>query len=355
MTRNYRTVDADAHVIETPFTFEYIEEKDRTLTPLVVNQIAGAEQRSNEGKARSEYWIVDHHVYAKDRNVESKISRAEWREMRDVDGRVKHMDELEIDVQILFPTLFLRPCTDNIAVERALFRAYNRWLADIWKKAPERLPWAAMAPLRSPIEVIRDELVWAKENGAKSVFMRPLECEMEITDPYFWPLYDLAQELDLAITFHAGNGSFQVHDFFFPTAFPIHKLSMVGAFHALIMTDLPKRFPNLRWGFIEASSQWLGYAINDAMLRKRQKGIRLSDNVLKDYNIWVAVQVQDDLDYIVGRYADEDHLVVGTDYGHTDTSAEIEALRLLRDDGKIPAAVVDKILGPNAARLYNLD
>jgi predicted TIM-barrel fold metal-dependent hydrolase len=352
---NYRTVDADAHVIETPFTFEYIEEKDRALTPLVVNQIAGAEQRSNEGKARSEYWIVDHHVYAKDRNVESKISRAEWREMRDVDGRVRHMDELEIDVQILFPTLFLRPCTDNIEVERVLFRAYNRWLADIWKKAPERLPWAAMAPFRSPIEVIRDELVWARENGAKSVFMRPLECEMEITDPYFWPLYDLAQELDLAITLHAGNGSFQVHDFFFPTAFPIHKLSMVGAFHALIMTDLPKRFPNLRWGFIEASSQWLGYAINDAMLRKRQKGIRLSDNVLKDYNIWVAVQVQDDLDYIVGRYADEDHLVVGTDYGHTDTSAEIEALRLLRDDGKIPAAVVDKILGPNAARLYNLD
>ena len=354
MSRNYRTVDADAHVIETPFTFEYIEEKDRALTPLVVNQIAGARQQSNEGNIRSEYWIVDNHVYAKDRNVESKISKAEWREMRDVDGRVRHMDELEIDVQVLFPTLFLRPCTDNIEVERVLFRAYNRWLADIWKKAPDRLPWAAMAPFRSPIEVIRDELVWAKENGAKSVFMRPLECEMEITDPYFWPLYELAQELDLAITFHAGNGSFQVHDFFFPTAFPIHKLSMVGAFHGLIMTDLPKRFPNLRWGFIEASSQWLGYAINDAMLRKRQRGKRLSDNVLKDYNIWVAVQVQDDLDYIVGRYADEDHLVVGTDYGHTDTSAEIAALRLLRDDGKIPAAVVDKILGPNAARLYNL-
>ncbi|MFM2128478.1 MAG: hypothetical protein RL477_24 [Pseudomonadota bacterium] len=354
MAKNYRTIDADAHVIETPFTFDYIEQKDRKYAPLVVNQIAGAEQKSNEGNVRSEYWIVDNNVYAKDRNVESKISRAEWREMRDIDGRIKHMDELNIDVQVLFPTLFLRPCTDNIEPERALFRAYNRWLADIWKKAPDRLPWAAMAPLRSPIEVIRDELVWAKENGAKSIFMRPLECEREITDPYFWPLYDVAQELDMAITFHAGNGSFQVHDFFFPTSFPIHKLSMVGAFHGLIMTDMPKRFPRLRWGFIEASSQWLGYAINDAMLRKRQKGVRLTDNVLKDYNIYVAVQVQDDLDYILDRYADEDHLVVGTDYGHTDTSAEIEALRLLRDDGKIPPRVVDKILGPNAARLYNL-
>ncbi len=354
MPRNYRTIDADAHVIETPFTFDYIEEKDRRYTPLVVNQVSGAAQVSNEGNVRSEYWIIDNNVYAKDRNVESKVSRAEWREMKDIDGRVRHMDELEIDVQVLFPTLFLRPCTDNIKVEKALFRAYNRWLADIWKKAPDRLPWAAMAPLRSPLGEIHDELVWCKENGARSIFMRPLECEKEITDPYFWPFYELAQELDLAITFHAGNGSFQVHDFFFPTSFPIHKLSMVGAFHALVMTDLPKRFPALRWGFIEASSQWLGYAINDVKLRKRQKGQRLTDNVLRDYNIYVAVQVTDDLDYILDRYADEDYLVVGTDYGHTDTSAEIEALRLIRDDGKVPPHVVDKILGPNAARLYNL-
>ncbi|MFT5540431.1 MAG: putative TIM-barrel fold metal-dependent hydrolase [Alphaproteobacteria bacterium] len=355
MTSNYRVVDADAHVIETPFTFDYIEEKDRKYTPLVVNQIAGAEQKSNEGKVQSQHWIVDNNVYAKDRNVESVVSKAEWREMRDIAGRVAHMDELKIDVQVLYPTLFLRPCTDNIDVERAIFRAYNRWLADIWKKAPTRLPWAAMAPFRSPIEVIRDELIWCKENGAKSIFMRPLERETEITDPVFWPLYELAQELDLAITFHAGNGSFQVHDFFFPTSFPIHKLSMVGAFHGLLMTDLPKRFPKLRWGFIEASSQWLGYAINDATLRKRQKGVRLGDNVLRDNNIYVAVQVTDDLDYILDRYADEDFLVVGTDYGHTDTSAEIEALRMIRDDGKIPGPVVDKILGPNAARLYNLD
>ena len=350
----YQTVDADAHVIETPMTFEYLEDSEKKFTPLVVNQTSGAEQRSNEGNLRSEFWIVDNNVYAKDRNVESKISRAEWREMKDIEGRVQHMDELEIDVQVLFPTLFLRPCTDDMQVEFALFRAYNRWLADIWAKAPDRLPWAAMVPFRSPIEKIREELEWCKAHGAKSIFMRPLECELEVYDPYFFPLYDLAQELDLAITFHAGNGSFHIHDFYFPTNFPIHKLSMVAAFHGLLMNEVPNRFPELRWGFIEASSQWLGYAINDYTLRKRIQGKRVSDNVLRDNRIYVAVQVTDDLDYILDRYADEEFLVVGTDYGHTDTSAEIEALRILRDDEKIPAAAVDKILGPNAARLYGL-
>ena len=55
------------------------------------------------------------------------------------------------------------------------------------------------------------------------------------------------------------------------------------------------------------------------------------------------------------KYASEDRLVVGTDYGHTDTSAEIEALRMIKDDGKLSASIADKILGPNAAELYGLN
>jgi predicted TIM-barrel fold metal-dependent hydrolase len=353
MAQSLKTIDADAHVVETPLTFKFLEESEKKFTPLVTNQISGAQQLNNEGNVRSEYWIIDNNVYAKDRNVDSR-SATEWREMTDIKGRVNHMDELNIDVQILYPTLFLRPCTDNFEIEFALFRSYNRWLAGIWKQAPERLPWVAMAPLHSPIEKIREELEWCKANGAKGIFMRPLECEKEASDPYFFPFYEVAQELNLGICFHAGNGSFKVHDFFFPTNFPIHKLSMVGAFHGLVMNEIPQRFPELRWAFIEASSQWLGYAAHDLAIRQKKKGKRPSSNILADNNIWIAVQVDDDLDYILDRYADENYLVVGTDYGHTDTSAEIEALRMIRDDGKIPSSVVDKILGPNAAKLYDL-
>ena len=46
--------------------------------------------------------------------------------------------------------------------------------------------------------------------------------------------------------------------------------------------------------------------------------------------------------------------MVGTDYGHADTSAEIEALRKLRDDGKVSQAVANKILDANARALYGL-
>src|SRR5689334_19169787 len=108
----FRTVDADAHVIETPFTFEFLQKDEEKFRPLVTSQTSGAAQLSNEGNLRKEFWLVDNNAYAKDRNVDSTTDQS-WREMTNIKGRVNHMDQLNIDVQVLFPTLFLRPCTDN--------------------------------------------------------------------------------------------------------------------------------------------------------------------------------------------------------------------------------------------------
>jgi hypothetical protein len=91
----------------------------------------------------------------------------------------------------------------------------------------------------------------------------------------------------------------------------------------------------------------------DVEKRLKRKGRRLSSNPLKDNNIWVTVETTDDIGYIIDRVGDE-NLVIGTDYGHTDTSAQIEALRILRESGEVPSATVDKILGPNAIALYGL-
>jgi uncharacterized protein len=349
----YRVIDADAHVIETPLTFEHVEPGEEKYKPLVTTQTSGATQLSNEGNVRKDYWVLDNNVYAKDRNQDSTTDQG-WREMTDVKGRVKHMDELSIDVQVLFPTLFLRPCTDREEVEWALFRSYNRWLIEIWKKAPERLRWVAMAPLRSPLEKIEKELRHCKEHGACGIFMRPFECEMNVSDPHFFPFYELAAKLDMPLCWHAGNASFQIHDFFFPINLPIHKLSLVATFHEILMAELPKKFPDTRWSIIEGSAQWIPYALNDLWLRKRKMGKRIAADPMKDGNIWVAAQTTDDFDWIF-KYTGEDNLVIGTDYGHTDTSSEIEALRIIKEGDKLPPGVVDKILGPNAAALYGFN
>ena len=74
---------------------------------------------------------------------------------------------------------------------------------------------------------------------------------------------------------------------------------------------------------------------------------------MKDSRMFVACQTDDDLPYVLG-YAGEDNLLIGSDYGHADTSSELEALRKLRTSGIIPSQAVDKIMNDNPRRLYGL-
>ncbi len=79
----------------------------------------------------------------------------------------------------------------------------------------------------------------------------------------------------------------------------------------------------------------------------------MDDDPLKTNNIWVTCQTDDDLPYVL-KYAGEDNLVVGTDYGHQDQSSEIEAMRVMREQGDVEPRVIDKIMGENAVKFYGL-
>ena len=126
----------------------------------------------------------------------------------------------------------------------------------------------------------------------------------------------------------------------------------VAACHALFTNSIPERFPKLRFGFIEASAQWIPYMIHDPH-RLETRGRELPPEPLKANRIWVTCQTDDDLPYVL-KYAGEDNIVVGTDYGHQDQSSEIEAMRLMREKGDVDPRVIDKILGDNAVALYGL-
>jgi predicted TIM-barrel fold metal-dependent hydrolase len=347
-------IDADAHVIEQPYTWSFLDEDDKHHTPMVVNYASGQERYGAQGNVQTEFWVVDGRLQAKEANLGIDNTSKASREMVAVDARLEHMNELNIDVQVLYPTLFLRPLTMNVSCDLALAKTYNRWLAEIWSKGEGRLPWVLIPPLYSPMHAIREEMEWCKANGACGVFMRGLECERRLSDSYFYDLYAAAEELDLMIGIHSGNGAFAVHDFFGnERGYNKFKLPCVGAAHDLLITGTPAKFPKLRWGFVEISAQWIPYMLNDLELRLKRRGQRFSPDILRENNIFVACQVTDEFDHVL-EHISEDNLVIGTDYGHHDTSAQIEALRMLREDKQVKPDVVDKILGPNAARLYGL-
>ena len=347
-------IDSDAHVLETPKTWAYLDDDYKHYTPFIVTQTHGPEQKANDGKnTQQNYWLIGNRPMGKDRNVGTEMSRA-IAEMEDIPGRLAHMDELDIDIQILYPTLYLRPVTNDINADLALTRAYNRWVADVSKKAEGRMRWIALPPMRSP-NLIRDEMKFAKDNGACGIFLRGLECDRAIGDPVFYPLWEIATELNMPICMHSGNGSGFHHDFFeTDTSFTKFKLAVVGAFHTLIEKKIPEKFPSVRWGFVEVSAQWVPYVLCDLEDRFHRNGWDWFKNPLKENNMYVACENTDHLDYII-KYAGEDNLVIGTDYGHHDPSSEVMAVKLLREDKRLAPGVADKILEDNARALYGLN
>jgi len=258
---------------------------------------------------------------------------------------------------VLYPTLFLRPVVQEAERERALCKTYNRWMADLWRQGKGRLRWVAKPPLRllekSPAEV-RNELEWAKNNGACGIFMRGLECERALGSPYFYRLWEMSGDLDLPVCIHSANGSFLHHDFFNDdTTFTKFKLAVVGAFHTILEKEIPRKFPNVRWGFVEVSAQWVPYVLNDLADRFRRRGRSFPLDALAANNMWVACENTDDLPYVLS-HAGEDCLMIGTDYGHHDPSSELSAIRLLRNDKRIAPAAVSKILEDNPRKFYGL-
>lgn len=339
-------IDADAHVLESERTWDHMLEAERAMRPRIV-------PTPNDPASGGESWLVDGTYIAKARNVGHETPK-ESREMADIGARLAHMNELGVDTQVLYPTIFLRPFTRRPEVELAVTRSYNRWLVDIWQAAPDRLRWVAVLPLLTMDKAI-DEARFAKENGACGIFMRGLEGDKRLSDAHFFPIYEEAGRLQLPICIHSATGSFAVHDFFGDECgFSKFKLAVVGSFHSLLFHRIPDRFPRTKFAFIEVSSQWVPYAIHDFARRLERNGTRVDKrDVLRSNRIYVACQTDDDLPYVL-QYSGEDQLVIGTDYGHNDTSSEILALRKLKEEGAVPVHVVSKILDDNARALYGL-
>jgi len=355
-----RIIDSDAHVIETQGTWQFMEGKDAKYRPLMTSSPA------DPGKA---FWIVDGESWGiarlggRDYEEMSRLSGRdmnapeEAREMSDVGLRLKHMDELGIDLQVLYPTIFLMNSSEKPAVDIAVCRGYNRWMANIWAQSNNRLLWSMVPPLSSIPDAI-DEMRWAKEHGAVGVFMRAVESHRVPHDPYFYPIYEEAQRLNMPITVHISNASREmaaiINQHMNGTAnFWLLRLNLVGAFWSLAISQVPKLFPKLRFGFIEATAQWLPLVAADLKRRSPIVGTDSKSNILEANRFYVTCQTDDDLAYITGIVGD-DHLVIGTDYGHNDQASEIGALKNLRSGGKISEAQYAKIANTNAAALYGI-
>jgi len=353
-------IDADAHVVETERVWDYLDAPDQKYRPTLM---------ASPDNPRRQFWMLDgenlgskfpspdetqseEHLKRFGRAVGTPV---EARELSNVTQRLRHMDELGIDVQVMFNSLWITPLTRRPDAEIALSWAWNRWLADVWKQGDDRLRWTCVVPALTPNEAL-PQIRFAKEHGAVGVCMRPFERERMMTDPFYYPIYQEAQRLDIPITVHLGNGSPELFKLMTNEAgggFSTFRVPTVTSCYALIMSEIPRVFPKLRWGFIEVSSQWVPWVIHEAIRRSLGSAHPISKDCLREYNIYVSTQTDDDFQYVIS-YASEDNLVIGTDYGHGDTSSELNAIARFKAMKDLSRVVKRKILSDNPRRFYGI-
>ena len=361
---NTRVIDADAHVVECAHTWDFMDPSDRQYRPISL-------ETREEAGVRLQFWVIDGKVRGfrfpafsaeelerRSRQVGRKFAdEQEARELGNVDLRIEHMDKIGVDVQVLHNTMFIESATDRAAVEVALCKSWNRWLADIWEHGKGRLLWSCMPPILSMPDAL-NQIRWSKEHGACAVLMRPIEGSRLLADPYFYPIYDLAQSLDIPIAVHIANGNAWLNDLYrhpVSQAAGLHRFRVptVASFSDVILSDVHQQFPKLRWGFIEASAQWLPWVLHEAKNRFKTLDRPWSANIAREYGMFVTCENSDDLPYLVEN-GGEDCLVIGTDYGHMDTSSDVDAIKIFKQRTDISPEVKQKILSDNAKALYGL-
>jgi predicted TIM-barrel fold metal-dependent hydrolase len=292
--------------------------------------------------------------------------------LRDPAVRLRKMDALGIDVQIVISTNFIGAQLEDPAAEAAVMRGWNRWVAERTAGYRDRLPWVLVCPTRD-INRALQELEFGKANGATGVMLKGIDHGYYLSNPYFYPLYERAQELDLTIVVHQGAAREHVEGLGItsvkgPLAANIdYTATVMKAFFAVLDSDLNKRFPRLRWAFVEAGACWLPFVFH-YLMRARGAGkpdsyvmtgrgpSRLFDPVdpigeMAARNMFVSIDADEDIPYLSSLIGDS-QLMVGTDMCHNDNGSDPLAHTHVMERADIGEDAKLRIVSENARRAF---
>lgn len=370
-------IDVDSHVLEVPETWDHLDPAEREYRPQVVSfepgsviRLGARAQTSALPVTPSQLWVTGD-TWARYVPTHGALSphvnmyEPSTLDLTNPAARIEAMDALGIDVQVLFSTFYIGTELDNPLEEAALARSYNRWISERLTGFNDRLKWVVRPPLRL-MERALEEIEYAAEHGAVGIHLRGMEHGYYLCDPYFFPIYERAQDLDLAILVHNGAttrrqpgipiGNFIPH----PPALMNQLVYLMCAFHAVLGSDLSSRFPRLRWGFLEGGATFTLAVMHQHARRDMSIGVvpfldaaPVRPEEIERMNMFIAAESDEDIPYLADALG-TGQLVVGTDFGHNDLGTELGAHQtvLARDD--LRQDLGNKMVDSNGRRLFNI-
>ena len=373
-----RVIDADGHVNEHPATFDdrYLDPGFRSRRPVIVT----SEERS--------CWKIDDQVFPRragtgcnnlstPARVNGKPTRLgafiegelldslDSQELTDVNARIEALDAENIDVQVIYPTLFLAyPLASDPALATALCSSYNRWMGDTLS-GNERLKWAGVVNLDDipgAVRVVQE----AGSLGASAIMVLGTAGDRMLDDPALMPFYEAMAEADLTLGVHVGWSwpSFNnLYSDLYPSWITAFLMPLMMGFVAFITGGLLDRFPNLRVVFLEGGCLWIPFVMDRLNHRFPYARTMASlypeikvnaaaepDAYVRGGNLYWSAEVEDSLLPQVMDLVGEGQIVFGSDMPHSDRERFAAKTLLDRDD--MSESGKKAILDGNPARLY---
>lgn len=365
-----KVIDADAHVEEAEAMWDCLDPEFRHRRPIPITIPEG----TSYGPLNAT-WLIEGESHPKILGpgatfgatpatsvlARSKSFSIGAQELTDVQSRLTDMDNMGIQQQVVFPTLFLGPVSHDNQLEKALCKAYNRFVSQACSRSEGRISFAAVVPWKDTADAI-EVVTEAKGLGAVGVMIPGFMWNRPLGHPSLWPFYDALCRQDIPLIIHFGWGAPNINDMCEDV---IHGEFVSGAapvilgFYSLVMTGTLDKFPNLKVALLEAGSGWLPYLVQQMERRYKEGGAfykavkRPPSEIVRSGKVYVACEADEDIRYVL-EYIGEDQLVMASDYPHEDASHENSMVHALRENPGVNEAILNKILGDNPQRLYNL-
>jgi predicted TIM-barrel fold metal-dependent hydrolase len=289
----------------------------------------------------------------------------------DAKARLAVMDEEQIDVALLYPTIGLcwEDAVRDAALATAYTRAYNRWIADFCSDSGGRLqPVAHISLLDADLAVT--ELERARRDGCVGIYLstdHPTRAGRQLSDPVYDRFWAAAQDMAMPVGFHVivrEKPEFSV----WTESLPLDSsrlfyhaflaIDVMAAFTQMMVTGIFERFPRLQCSVLEAGSNWIS-AWLDRLDHKYEvaPGRYPLEMLPSDYFKRQCVISSDPDESMTGEVARRigpEYCIWASDYPHIDASFGAVP-ELLRHIGDLDEAAQRGILGENTLRFYGLE
>jgi predicted TIM-barrel fold metal-dependent hydrolase len=285
------------------------------------------------------------------------------------DAMLEAMDIEGIDISVVFRTLAGHVTTiDGLdpAFAAALCRAFNRWLFDFCKTNPQRLKVGALVPLHDAERAVAEARFAVERLDAVTLVLpsQPINGR-NIYDRAYDPLWQMVQELDVAVSFHGIHAGYGEHlgvryldnlVLGHAAGQPVELMLCLGG---VLTGGVLSRFPRLRMAFLEGNCAWLPWwlwALDERWEKwgdRQQFAQDAKPSELFRQHCYVSVEPDETLARGVVAELGDENLVISSDWPHDDSAFPHAMEHFLAQD--LPDASRRRVLWDNCARLYRLD